>query len=592
MSFDKGIISIDNTDVDSTSSSQNLYQQFIAATQQSKEYREKLAKYNLASQAVSTEDNELLEVVDEVLSDISSFTSSFSNFMFYGEISSPAAEPVKKPVVQPPQNIPSSAELSRLCRERDTAFFKYMDSLELDLPDETDAFESNNTQLTPIDALTKPYLSSTTTLRRQLLEVQAEISAIQKEQRTWVDYIIETFFPAFALKLMSYMTFNDLMAEKLAEQKIKYTKITQLLTVRDEDFQNQWEEVFGTVAIPRDLKFANSSALANAVFRFEHDELTTMYGQYNKDKTINNLIKLYRLASQMNYIHENTEVQSKFGLETILVQLEQLHPNMAQQLQQEKEYVQAEMKLLDKYMASSDILSTDNSKPKVTFLKELKDKYRAFLKERTKENFEALYQHIHDHPQFKRNTLVKETRALLRSQYAEAYQTVRQHFIQHMDEAACEQFINKYELLKYDHVIYSIIMKFMHEPTVEGLIGLKLAMISISDSDYDQDPKFNEFVADFMDICGKAPITAVNDLRSQRSSVGSFDEVSSLGTDTTVEYNRSRSSTADSTNGALTIQALELHNLSCSNSDPRMFGRNNSVTRTLDGKEYVPVAAM
>lgn len=592
MSFDKGIIPIDSTDIDSTSSSQNLYQQFVAATQQVKEYREKLTQYNVSQQKTPTEDNELLDMVEDVLFDISSFTTGLGNFLYYGEISSTAAEPVKKPVVQPPQDMPNAAELSRLCRERDAAFFKYMDSLELDLPAEIDAFEPNNTPLIPADALTKPYLSSTITLRRQLLDIQNTISTIQKEQRTWVDYIIETFFPAFALKLMSYMTFNDLMAEKLAVQKIKHTKTTQLLTVRDEDFQTQWESVFGSVAIPVDLKSANSTLLSKIIFTFENDPLTNMYTQYNKDKTIANLVKFYRLASQMNYIHQSTEERGKFGLETVLAQLEKLHPNMTQQLQQEKENVQAEMMLLDKYMASSDILSTDNSKPKVTFLKELNDKYRAFLKDRTMENFEALYQHIHDHPQFKRNTLVKETRALLKSQYAEAYQSVRQHYIQHMDEAACEQFITKYELLKYDHVIYSIIMQFMHEPTVEGLLGLKLAMLSITDSDYDQDPKFNEFVADFMEICGKAPISAVNDLRSQRSSVGSFDEARSSETVTTVEYNRSRSSTADSTNGAFTIQALELHNLSYSNSDPRMFGKTNGISRTFDGKEYTPVVAM
>lgn len=617
------------TDKESTTSSRTLYQESVAASQQARAYREKLAEYNLSviNNGIP-EENAMLNVIDEMASDVSSFFSEFSNFVLRGEISDYPVAPVKKPVEV--QDIPTIEELSRLSRARDAAFFSYMDSLEQDMmPSETNAFEEELTILPSTEELAKPYLNEIRKLRNQQRSIQEQITILQQAQRTWMDFIIETFIPSFVLKMMSYLTFKELVQEAVDEYKKAYSVLVHDLETQVKLAHETLREAFGDIEMPQNLKSASTVTLSKAIHSFNNDSLFAMYTKYEKEKTITNLINFYRLARQMQYIHEISDAQNKYGLETVIMQLEQLHPNMTARFQQETDIVQQEMKLMDKYMASPSILEAlrkvkaneqeeENAKihkqeedvlvfdehlvsmhelaktvkpldAKTIFFVELDKKYRAFLKNRSLESFEALYQHMHDHPQFRHHPIVKATRAMLKDNYGEAYQSTRQHYIQHMDEATCDAFISKYESLKYDHVIYKIIMKFMHEPTVEGLIGLKLAMLSITDSDYDQDPKFNEFLAEFMEICSKAPITSMNDLESQRYSEGSFDETMSEESGTTIESQRSRSFSGESTAGNFTVAALELHN---SRYDPRMFTRMTESRRILEGNQYEPVPTM
>lgn len=620
MSNDKRTMSIDTTNIETTSSMQNLYQEFVAAEQHAKAYREKLAKYTpSAKEVLASEGNEILNIIDSGINELMNLSTSLYNW----NSAVPTSMPTKKPS-KAGQNIPTIQELSQLRRARDAAFFRYMDSIEQDMSADVDAFMPNDTLLISADHLIQPYYQRKVQFCRNLVAIQEKIQTLQNAQRTWIDFVIETFFPSFILKMMSYLPFQEVIAEKIKEQKNEYNVIVKRLEIQDTLFKTKWKSHFNEIDIPKDLKSFNSTELSKAVYAFNNKTVVDTYLVYQKEKTVDNLVKFYRLACQMEYIARNSEDHNKYDLEGIIFKLQQFHPNMADRLQQEQETVQTEMMLLDKYIASGDILTAkrieqeketlqtestvfglytysptvlsalkggnEEVPPKAKFLKELDDKYRAFLKDRTTDHFEALYQHIHQNPQFKHLTLVKETRKFIKTTYAQAYQSVRQHYIQHMDEATCDAFIAKYELWKYDHIIYTTVMKFMHEPTVEGLIKLKLILLGINDSAYDQDQRLNTFIADFMEICSKAPLTAVNEMRSERYSIGSVEEISSSGTLTPLNHSpdsrlRSFSDDRDLTSN-MTVRALELHNLSQSQSDPRMFAKT---TKMVEGREYTAV---
>ena len=621
MSFNKRTLSIETITTDeSTYNSLSLYQDFVAAAQQAKTYGEKFVEYErVSANTINPEDNQIFEMMETGLNELYSLWNTV--------MSNPVPEPVKKAAVVTTEDIPTAEELSRLCQIRDKAFCDYMDSLEQNMPDEdVDVFMPDTTQLVSAESIITPYRRENLALRRQLHAVEQKIVKLQQAQRTWIDFIIETLLPSFMLKMMSYMSFQELMAEEIQEQRETHNAIIGDLETSDKLFKNAWQSHFPGIAIPSDLKSASSVTMGNTVHSFNNNDLTNAYRAYDKAHTVDNLIKFYRLACQMHYIQCNSDIQTSANLENILVQLARLHPTMQERLDEEKSKVETEMSLLYTYMANQDILLANSieqekeslqedagvditndspvpislAKPKreisakAKFLKDLDNKYRAFLKDRTAEKFAALYQQIHDNPSFRHSSLVKATRKLMKECYPEAYQTVRQHYLQHIDEAVSEAFISKYEKWQYDHLVYTSIMKFMHEPTIEGLLGLRFVMLGTNDRAHDCDPRFSAFIADFMEICSKTPILAVSELRSERYSIGSVEEASSNGSLTPTKDSpngRIRSFSDSSSEGTLTQQAMELHNLSQSQYDPRVFAHKPAV-RCVNDVAYTAVATM
>ncbi|MBP6917656.1 MAG: hypothetical protein KBB94_01925 [Legionellaceae bacterium] len=586
MSNNKMSINIEEQVQGAPTAVQAHYQAYITAMQQTHEYREKLAHYEDNAHLVQNikEDDELLEAVGSIINMASSTFSSLTNFLSYGETvtttsvtPAPEAQAVVIPVVL--QDIPTKEELSRLCRARDAAFFKYMRSLELEIPTETQVFEQDNRQLVAADVLTKPYLKDSVYLRRELVRVAEEIETTLKIQRTWMDFIIESVFPAFLLKLMDYMTFQDMNNEKAAELRKGHAAIRQLHSKLDVAFEQQWFENYATKP-PQDLRAANSNLLAKYVHEINIDSLVAAYTQYNKTKTVSNLIDLYRLAFQLQHQSgQSDEMWMKTqSLGGIMLQLEKLHPDMGERLENEKSTSEREMQLLDTYRAVHT--PQDNADKKATFLRSLADKYRTFLKTRNFDNFDDLYQYIHAHPQFRRENLVKKTRALLKEQYSEAYQVVREHYIPHINEQACEEFLNKYEKCNYEHPIYTQIIGFMREPTLSALVTLEQLMFNFHDANYDQDQGFAHLVSDFMQICSTISVTSAADMRSEQYSVSSFDDTESTGSlspsgSTTARAVRSNS--LDVTAPKLSEQALQRHNAEGVRYDPRIFRQSERI---------------
>ena len=561
------------------------YQGYIAAMQQSHEYRKKLA--HLARNI--REEDELLEAVGSILNMASSTFSSLTNYLYYGETVAAAPStpvPEKKIAVKPvvSQDIPTQEELSRLCRERDTAFFKYMRSLELEIPTENQVFEQDNRKLVAADELTKPYLKHSLKLRRKVATVTDEIETTLKSQRTWMDFIIENVFPAFLLKLMDYMTFQDLIKEKTAELRKKQAEFEQLHSEHEVSFEQQWFKNYATKP-PQDLNAANSNNLFKCVCNLENPSLITAYSNYDKTKTVSNLVDLYRLTCQLQHeAGQRDLLMQTQALDGILSQLENLHPDMVERLENEKNTSKLEMKLLDTYISVQ--ARQDDADKKAIFLKALADKYSTFLKTRNLDNFDELYQHIHAHPQFRRESMVKETRALMREEYSGAYQAVREHYIPHITEQACEEFLNKYEKLKYDHFIYTKIIEFIREPTLSELLTLEQLMCGVHDADYDQDQGFANLVSDFMQICSTISGTSAADMRSEQYSVSSFDDTDSTPSGSPSARSTRSNSLDDNVTATLSEQAIQRHNAEKPGYDPRMFSQNMTTLRISQENDY------
>lgn len=585
MSDNKTGTNFDETAMD-LQTNQTPYQAFLIATQQSQAYRKTLGSYQ---NRVSVSDSaELLSTVDDIINDVSStFSSLLSHWYFTEPVKPETAASIKKSV-EIPQNIPTVAELSRLCRLRDTAFFNYMRSLERDIPEETSAFEPEHTHLVAADELTKPYLRTSINLKRALLAIDEEITTKLSAQRTWMDFIIETFFPSFVLKLMSYLTFQELIQAEREDLLKQHNAIIDELNENDAAFKQQWYDQYITNP-PQDLSAASSTTLSKMLFEINNQTLLNVYLEYRNKKTVNTLLSLYRTAYQFHYQASQSDdlVVETAHLSGVLRQLEQLHPDMLDRLKQEKTIAQQEMELLDLYRKLPRVENRDKTKGQ--FLNELEQKYRAFLKTRNLENFKDLYQHIHSHHQaYRRETLVKKTRALLKKQYPEAYQAVRDHYIQHIDEKDCEAFLEKYEKRNFDHPVYTKIIAFMREPTLEALFTLKILMLSIQDGDYDRDQEFNDFIADFMQISSNIAVTSAAELRSERYATGSMssieieDEEESMSTQSS---NSPLPSASNSPRLRLSESALAMHD-SAAGYEPKVF---KSANRVYQGNDYALV---
>ena len=578
MSNDKMSIRIDEQVPSAPTAVQADYQAYIAALQQSQDYREKLTLYqdNIDSAQNSSYADDLVEAVSKVVNMTSNTVSSLANYLYYGETVAAASStpvPEKKIAVKPvvSQDIPTQEELSRLCRERDAAFFKYMRSLELEIPTETQVFEQDNRKLVAADELTNPYLKLSVNLRRKLATATEEIETTLKSQGTWMDFIIENVFPAFLLKLMDYMTFQDLIKEKTAELRIAHAAILQDHFSLDVAFKQQWSEKYATNP-PQDLKAANSITLGKCVYNIDNPSLITAYRNYDKTQTVSNLVDLYRLTCQLQHQASQSDdlLMKKLALDGILSQLENLHPDMVERLENEKNISKKEMKLLDTYISVQ--APQDDADKKAIFLQALADKYSTFLKTRNLNNFDDLYQHIHAHPQFRRESMVKETRALMREEYSGAYQVVREHYIPHITEQACEEFLNKYEKRNYDHLIYTTIIKFIREPTLSALLTLEQLMYGLHDADYDQDQGFANLVSDFMQICSTISVTSAADMRSEQYSVSSFDDTDSTPSGSPSARSTRSNSLDDNVTATLSEQALQRLNAeNVIKYDPRMF---------------------
>ncbi len=586
MSNNKMPISIEEQVQGAPTAVQAHYQGYIAALQQSHEYRKKLA--HLARNI--REEDELLEAVGSILNMASSTFSSLTNYLYYGETVAAAPStpvPEKKIAVKPvvSQDIPTQEELSRLCRERDTAFFKYMRSLELDIPTENQVFEQDNRKLVAADELTKPYRRHSLNLLRNVATVTGEIATTLNSQRTWMDFIIENVFPAFLLKLMDYMTFQDLIKEKTAELMKKQAEFEQLHSELKVSFEQQWFENYATKP-PQDLNAANSNNLFRCVYNLKNPSLITAYSNYDTTKTVSNLVDLYRLTCQLQHQASQSDdlLMKKLALDGILSQLENLHPDMVERLENEKNTSKKEMKLLDTYISVQ--APQDDADKKAIFLQALADKYSTFLKTRNLDNFGELYQHIHAHPQFRRESMVKETRALMREEYSGAYQAVREHYIPHITEQACEEFLNKYEKLKYDHFIYTKIIEFIREPTLSALLTLEQLMCRVHDADYDQDQGFANLVSDFMQICSTISGTSAADMRSEQYSVSSFDDTDSTPSGSPSARSTRSNSLDDNVTATLSEQAIQRHNAEKPGYDPRMFSQNMTTLRISQENEH------
>ena len=576
MSDNKTLMIFDGNAMD-MQTNQTPYQAFLAATQQSKAYREKLATYkNITSTPTFESDSgEILGAVDDMMTEVSNTLSSLTNWYYNQPVVPVAAAPLKTATI--PQNIPTVDELSRLCRLRDDAFFKYMQSLELDISTEATPFEPDQTLLMAADELTKPYLRLSTQLKRKLVAIDQEIESMLSAQRTWIDFIIETFFPSFVLKLMGYMTFQQLVNEEKQILLDQHSDIIKDLNSNDIAFKQQWYDQYLTNP-PQDLQAANSTRLGKFLDAIENKTLEDLYYEYTRNKTVNTLVSLYRAAYQLHYQANQTDgLDVKASqLSGVLSQLEQLHPDMSNRLEQEKNIIEQEMQLLDQYRKLTRVVNSDDTKGQ--FLSELDQKYRVFLKTKNLENFRDLYQHIHSHhKEYRRESLVKKTRALLKEQYPEAYQVVRDHYISHIDEKACEVFLDKYEKRNFDHLIYTKIIGFMREPTLEALFTLEVLMRSIKDNDYDQDPEFNGFIADFMEICSNIAVNSAAELRSERDSTGSIssieDEEESMSAQSP---NSPLYSASNSPRLRFSESALALHD-SAAGYEPTLFKSENRV---------------
>ncbi len=537
------------------------HQDFSAAVQQSADYRDRLVAYQAAHTEIEPDADSaaMLEMMDTAVSTLSSVYNSFLSFGATPAIIEPLASS-HKPIAAPQEDVPTLEELARLCHIRDAAFFEYMHSLNLDAAQEIHDFEPDETRLTATDELTRPYRNASNALLSEMQTISESISTTLATQRTWLDFIIESICPSFVLKAMHYMNFQALTKEKISALSQKFSNLAQSLEIIETAFHKAWAINYPNMTVPSNLKAACSTTLHKFVGRIDHAELSRVYFEYNRNKTVNNLLNMYRLAHQLQHqATQNEEQHIMIGqLEGIISQIEQLHPDMRTYLEKEQAIVAQELELFEKHS-----VLPDTNAPLATFLVHLTEKYGEFLRARTLENFSALYQHIHRHPEYKHRKQVKDTRALLKALYPEAYQAVRQHQIAHIDEQACDAFLKKYETMNYDHPIYKGLIAFMHEPTYAKLIALEQVMPIISDNEHHLDPRLSAAISEFMQICSNvSTINTVEDCISDNYSDSTDEAPISVADERrpSMDMLDEQATTTDSE-----IQPLSMQNLAAQN---------------------------
>lgn len=493
------------------------HQDFVDAVQHETAYRQRLTQYLAENDHVPDEDSAAMIAQMEAVADM--FSSVCTSIFGTNQPIQTATKAAPTSIAATQHNHPTQAELLRLCDVRNTAFFAYMDALypaksEDEFSDFT--FDLDHTQLYAIDELTKPYRNASTQLKRNLVEIANDLDKALAAQRTWLDFIIESIIPSFVLKAMHYVNFQSLMQEEVRSLSQEYKDVAAHLDTITEMFQNDWQAKFPGISIPCDLKHANSTTLSRYIHRIEHADLTSAYIEYNKNKTVSTLLRLYRLSLQMAHQTVQEEDHILTGqLEGIIHQLEQLHPDRQADLSRESKIVAQEMALFDKY-ANYQCANPQSSSAR--FLSELSEKYMTFLKAKTTDHFQDLYQHMHSHRQYKHLSLFAETRALLKSLYPQAYQAARQHHVTHIDEDACDTFLKKHRSLNHDLPICNSMLAFMREPTHEKLRELKEVITQTKTHELYLDAYFSEIIAEFMEICAQMKVNTVEDCSSDQSS--------------------------------------------------------------------------
>lgn len=576
---------------------QIAYQNFLAAKQQSEAYREKLHTYQAENSTAPNEESAaFLETMDSVVNGASQLMSTMGSLFYFGTSEPTVIEPVKM-VEKQSINLPTEQELLRLCAIRDKAFFDYMRSLREEIPDEEAFFTCNESKLISAESLIEPYLRSSNKLRRSMAAIEQEITNLTKLRRDWMDFIIENFFPAFALRLLNYVTFDEMNAKNKQVLTDALNELVSDHEALDLAFQEEWQDHFQSKP-PKKLKNANTVSIGKLVVNIDNNELFTHYNAYRTHHTVQTLIDFYRIACQLHHRAkqgDNLDYEKSHALEikashleAIISQLEQLHPDLQEQLSHESQQVEKEMCLLDKYRSVSVLTETADERNE--FLVELSEKYRTFLKERTDDHYADLYQHIHDHPQFRHETLAKETRKLLKESYPQAYQNVRVYYVPQISEEACQSFLDKYELCKFDHIVYTSIIQFMRNPTVDSLVSLELVLRGIYDTDCVLDRKFSTMVNDFMQVCSNTSVTSLAELRSEQYSVYSVagEEAGDEVTECQSWDSRSRTGSSETAALHLTEEVLANHNQQYS-SDPRMFRHTAPQQKTFAGQTYTQV---
>ena len=515
-------------------------QKFIDAVQQSDAYRAELTAYQDLHADETIPDDESIAMIESMNSVVSAVSSLYSSLISFGAAPTLIEPCVQIPVVATQQkSAPTQEELIRLYRARDAAFFEYMHSLNLDEKrDVPDAFERDETRVLAADDITRPYRNAQRTLLREMVEVSKNIDTALAAQRTWLDFMIENALPSFVLKAMNYMNFQALTQEKIKILSERFSVINESLTTMKTIFHKTWDTKYPGIPRPHDLDAANSITVAKIVNNIALTGLSDVYHRYATHKTVSNLLDFYRLAHQLRLqaIQRDDKEIISGQLTAISEQLERLHPDMMDNFAKEQACVTRELALFEQYPAlpSVDQLSEETD-PFTKFMAHIEEKYTTFLKDRTLSHFSELYQHIHSHPQFRHKKMVKDTRALLKSLYPQAYEAVRQHQITHMDEQACDEFLRKYESLKLDHPIYVKLMAFMRDPTHGNLSALQQEMVTINDDAHYLDHRVNAAMAEFMQICSTISIEDYNsdaysedsdeqsDAAEIRPSMDSFD---------------------------------------------------------------------
>lgn len=505
-------MSHDKTQTHST----GLQEKFIDATQQAKNYREQLAAYEASVGVTPDNDSKaMLEAIETAMNGVSSVLTL---------LGVPSLAPAK-PVIAP-QDAPSQAELVKLFRIRNIAFFDYMRSLNLDEDiEEVDAFAPNTRHLIATDELTVPYRRASVTLQRQLSSLDEQIKNALDAQRTWLDFMIESILPSFLLKLIDYLDFQALTQDNVNRLSEEFNGTNTDLQRMTEQFHQDWKEKFAS-PVPKDLKAGSSTTLSKLVYSLNHKILNEKFADYNRNKSVHNLTNMYRLVRQLQIqsIQSSEQISLEIRsaqLDGVIRQLSLLHPDMKQEFDHEENVLTQEMTLLAAYGQLPEIQTAelDIHNTKAKFIDDLFDKYRKFLTDRNQETFRDLYQHIHDHPNYGQMIIVKMTRNLLKNVYFDAYQAVRQHQIANIDETLCDKFIKKYEGLKYNNLVYEHLLKFVREPTSSQLMILEQIMYSVAGHEHYTDPNLSSAVDDFMQICNSiSSVTMVEDQSSDNLS--------------------------------------------------------------------------
>ena len=499
-------------------------QAFIHAVQQSDTYREKLTAYQAKHADETVPDKESIAMLDRIESFLLNVSSVYSTVISVRATPTVIEPPVQIPVVATQQKTaPTKEELIRLCRIRDAAFFEHMGSLNLfEKRHAPDAFECDETRVLAADEIIKPYLGKQRELRRDEIFVSKKINDALAAQRTWLDFIVENALPSFVLKAMGYMNFQALTQKKITELREKLSVINENLTNLEVEFHETWNKNYPNIQKPNHSNEADSNQVHKIVDHIECTELSNVYYRYSRNKTVSNLLDFYRLVHQLRLqaIQSDDKEIVAGQLTAIAEQLKLLHPDRLDNFATEQDCVARELTLFKQYppvLPNIDQM-TEKTAPFTKFMVHMEDKYATFIKARTLGHFSDLYQHIHSHPQYRHKNMVKDTRALLKSLYPQAYEKVREQQITHIDEGACDAFLKKYESLKLNHPIYVNLIAFMHNPTHEKLDAMKQEMMAINNDACYLDHRFNAAMGEFMTICRTI---SVEDCNSDAYSEGS-----------------------------------------------------------------------